>query len=135
MHFCAKSDRGVAAQGKNLACLTLGPDEPVSGIFAIGMGSTGTWRGTLRKEAGTSAGILALIALIYRSQFPGAREAASHDRSPAGQAEKASKQQHQQGAERREGPWIATRAFFGVGEAPPPPSEPAGRESPCGKED
>lgn len=87
----------------------------------------------MKREVGTSAGVLALIALVLHTQFRPAKEAATETESTA-QAERARRQPREEQEERREGPWVATRAFFQKGE--PPALAHAGAaapsfESPC----
>lgn len=71
----------------------------------------------MRREIGASAGILALIALVLHTQHPSSKEVASGG-PPAERADRGHKQAPEEPVERREGPWVATRAFFQHGEAP-----------------
>ena len=82
----------------------------------------------MKREVGTSAGILALLAVLLHLGAPGGRETTGNaQQNPA--AEKKGGESQAAGDHRREGPWIATRAFFHAGEPPLPP--PAGPPSPC----
>jgi hypothetical protein len=89
----------------------------------------GIW---VKREIGASAGVLALIAVILHTQFPESRVAPSQSGKGAGSESGA----HESAAgHRREGPWIATRAFFHTGEPPDAPGARGGEKSPCGEAD
>jgi hypothetical protein len=82
----------------------------------------------MKKEVGGSAGILALLALILHTQFPGSQETVVSQSGAASTSR--SRDKHQQGEDDkpREGPWVATRAFFNKGEAPRPKEEGEARQ-------
>ena len=75
----------------------------------------------MKREVGASAGILALIALVLHTQYPAAKEV-SGGPPTADSPERQRRQPAQDHDEWREGPWVATRAFFQKGEAPTPPA-------------
>ena len=70
----------------------------------------------MKKEVGTSAGVLALLALVIHSQYPSNHESKGQDNRVAQAAQKPTRPLRPDEDQHREGPWIATRAFFHLGE-------------------
>jgi hypothetical protein len=81
----------------------------------------------MKKEIGASAGVLALAAVLLHTQSNSGQEKSA---GSSDIAQTHSRVQPAAGEERREGPWIATRAFFNTDEAPISRAEQAA-DGPC----
>lgn len=86
----------------------------------------------MKKEVGGSAGILALLALLIHTQYPPSHESKGDQDNAAQAAQNRNKPSRSNEDEPREGPWIATRAFFQQGEPDLAPRAATARvHSPC----
>lgn len=86
----------------------------------------------MNREVGGSAGILALLAVLVHTQYPPARESKATAGAAVEAAQKRDKASQSNDDSAREGPWIATRAFFHRGEPDFAPNGAAGKvHSPC----
>jgi hypothetical protein len=80
----------------------------------------------MRREVGTSAGVLALLALVLHTQLPNPDGGASGSRTGTTEAAAKKNAQTEERDEPVDGPWLATQAFFNAASSPlkPPRSTP-----------
>jgi len=79
----------------------------------------------VKREIGTSAGFVALLAVIFHAAFPSGSESGTAGQGGAGSSHRAAKPAEQSTTTQPpEGPWIATQAFFGVPGSLAPPHGP-----------
>jgi hypothetical protein len=85
----------------------------------------------MKKEIGSTAGILALLAVIFHTQFPSGQERSGGQPKTAAQSQSREKETGTREEEPLEGPWLATRAFFNQTVPETGPCDPRGTDVSC----